>query len=141
MPCKSHFESFRHLLLYEGLLVPAQWPYTTLHLTYSVLSSLQFQKQYIEKGKEGGKQAAYALRNAILRECYDYAGQFEVITRYIANLSGLAMATRSSGTIENESTFKDFTLGFTQGLASFDFIDVGPGKERADTKIKGEARP
>ncbi|PSR83236.1 hypothetical protein BD289DRAFT_288255 [Coniella lustricola] len=99
-----------------------------------------FQKQFIEKGIEGGKQAAYALRNAILRECYDFAGQFEVVTRYIANLSGLAAATRSDGTIEHADTFKDFTLGFSQGLASFDFIDVGPGKERADTKIKEAIR-
>jgi hypothetical protein len=32
---------------------------------------------------------------------------------------------------------KDFALGFTQAKASFDFIDVGYGKERADSKIKG----
>ncbi|KAF3766097.1 hypothetical protein M406DRAFT_88894 [Cryphonectria parasitica EP155] len=99
-----------------------------------------FQKQYIERGMEGGKHAAYTLRNAILRECHDQTGQFEVITRFIANLSGLAMITRASGTVESETTFKDFTLGFTQGMASFDFIDVGPGKERTDTKIKEAIR-
>lgn len=87
---------------------------------------------------EGGKQAAYALRNAILKECYDYTGEIEVVARFIANLSGLAMITRASGTVESEATVKEFTLGFTQGMASFDFIDVGKGKERADTKIKGK---
>lgn len=99
---------------------------------------LQFQKHFIEKGIEGGKQAAYALRNAILKECYEYTGEIEVVARFIANLSGLAMITRASGTVDHEATVKEFTLGFTQGMASFDFIDVGKGKERADTKIKGK---
>lgn len=39
--------------------------------------------------------------------------------------------------LENISDFRDFTLGFTQAKTSFDFIDVGYGKERADSKIKG----
>lgn len=41
------------------------------------------------------------------------------------------------GSLESYDEFHDFTLGFTQGKASFDFIDVGHGKERADSKIKG----
>lgn len=47
------------------------------------------------------------------------------------------MITRASGTVDSELLFKQFTVGFTTGMASFDFIDVGKGKERADTKIKG----
>lgn len=99
---------------------------------------MQFQQQFIEKGLEGGKLAAYALRNTILKECHNHSGDIEVHARYIANLAGLSMITRASGTIDNEATFKQFTVGFTTGMASFDFIDVGKGKERADTKIKGE---
>jgi hypothetical protein len=33
--------------------------------------------------------------------------------------------------------FRDFAIGFTQGKASFEFVDVGHGKERADSKIRG----
>jgi hypothetical protein len=44
---------------------------------------------------------------------------------------------RRDGCLDNETDLKDFTLGFTQAKASFDFIDVGHGKERADSKIKG----
>jgi hypothetical protein len=44
---------------------------------------------------------------------------------------------RRDGSLANPDDFRDFTLGFTQGKASFDFIDVGHGKERADSKIKG----
>lgn len=95
----------------------------------------------MEKGVEGGKQAAYALRNAILKECHDYTGEIEVVARFVANLPGLALTMRANGIVERETTVKEFTLGFSQGMASFDFIDVGYGKERADTKIKGKHPP
>jgi hypothetical protein len=44
---------------------------------------------------------------------------------------------KRDGSLENTEDLREFTLGFTQGKASFDFIDVGRGKERADSKIKG----
>lgn len=44
------------------------------------------------------------------------------------------------GTLDNPEDLREFTLGFTQGKASFDFIDVGHGKERADSKIRGTLR-
>jgi hypothetical protein len=44
---------------------------------------------------------------------------------------------RRDGSLENPDALRGFTLGFTQGKASFDFVDVGHGKERADSKIKG----
>jgi hypothetical protein len=42
------------------------------------------------------------------------------------------------GSLDNMDEFRSFSLGFTQGKASFDFVDVGHGKERADSKIKGK---
>lgn len=45
------------------------------------------------------------------------------------------------GVVNNVNDLKDFMLGFTQAKASFDFVDVGYGKERADSKIKGLAMP
>lgn len=100
----------------------------------------QFKQEYVNKGIDGGKQAAYALRTAILKECHSLAGEVEVIARVVANLSGLAKAMRNDGSLDHESRLKDFTLGFSQGMASFDFIDVGYGKERTDTKIKGKSK-
>jgi hypothetical protein len=44
---------------------------------------------------------------------------------------------RRDGSLSNECNLKDFSLGFTQAKASFDFVDVGHGKERADNKIRG----
>lgn len=100
-------------------------------------SSLQFKETFIRQGVEGGKKAAYALRTAILEQCGDFAGNMEVIAKVYANLGGLAKAMRRNGCLEAEETLKEFTIGFTQGKATFDFVDVGHGKERADNKIKG----
>ncbi|PMD51482.1 uncharacterized protein K444DRAFT_543963 [Hyaloscypha bicolor E] len=50
--------------------------------------------------------------------------------------SFLSVRSTTLGSLENPDDLRDFVLGFTQGNASFDFIDVGHGKERADSKIK-----
>lgn len=100
---------------------------------------MQFKEELIRQGVEGGKKAAYALRSAILEQCGDYAGNMEVIAKVYANLGGLAKAMRRNGCLEAEETLKEFTIGFTQGKATFDFVDVGHGKERADNKIKGRS--
>jgi hypothetical protein len=55
----------------------------------------------------------------------------------VANVGGLSKTLFSEGCIDNLNQFRDFTLGFTQAKASFDFLDVGFGKERADAKIRG----
>ncbi len=102
-------------------------------------AALQFKDSFIRQGIEGGKKAAYMLRGAIARECNDHADEVEVICRVCANLAGLNKAMRRDGSLEHESDFKDFTLGFTQAKASFDYVDVGYGKERADSKIKGRS--
>lgn len=61
----------------------------------------------------------------------------EVVAKVCANITGLSKAMLRDGCLENSEDLRDFTLGFTQGKASFDFVDVGHGKERADSKIKG----
>ena len=98
----------------------------------------QFQEEYVRQGIEGGKQAAYALRSAVAKACVDYDPDIEISAKVVANLAGLSKAMARDGTFFNSCNFKDFTLGFTQAKASFDFIDVGYGKERADSKIRGE---
>ena len=73
----------------------------------------------------------------MLEHCCDLSEDTEVIAKVCANFAGLAKAMKRDGSLENPDDLRDFTLGFTQGKASFDFIDVGYGKERADSKIKG----
>ncbi|OAQ73049.1 zinc finger protein [Pochonia chlamydosporia 170] len=91
---------------------------------------LLFRDQWIRQGVEGGKKAARALRDAITAQCGAQA-DVEIVTKIVANFGGLA---KSLG--RDVSDLKDFALGFTQGKATFDFIDVGHGKDHISSKIK-----
>ena len=95
-----------------------------------------FKEDLIRKGIEGGKQAANALRDSILEQCHELANEMEIAAKVCANVTGLSKAMLRDGSLKNTDDLRDFTLGFTQGKASFDFVDVGHGNERADSKIK-----
>ncbi|KAF7558347.1 hypothetical protein G7046_g5808 [Stylonectria norvegica] len=97
---------------------------------------LIFQEHLIKQGLEGGKKAAYALRTAVSAQCGKHASEMEIVAKVVANVAGLGRAMCRDGSLDNMQDLKEFTLGFTQAKASFDFIDVGYGKERADSKIK-----
>lgn len=71
------------------------------------------------------------MRDAITAQCGAQA-DVEIVTKIVANFGGLA---KSLG--RDVSDLKDFALGFTQGKATFDFIDVGHGKDHTSSKIKG----
>lgn len=96
-----------------------------------------FDADLIKQGIEGGKLAAAQLRNAVMEHCESDILHLEVIANVYANLDGLAYAMMRDGTMESVEHLKNFAVGFTQGKASFNFIDVGHGKERADSKIRG----
>ncbi len=89
-------------------------------------------------GLEGGKKAAYELRAALAKACASTHPGIEIVAKVVANLGGLGKAMIRDGCMEQASDLREFALGFTQAQSSFDFIDVGYGKERADAKIKGE---
>ncbi|RYP74499.1 hypothetical protein DL771_002973 [Monosporascus sp. 5C6A] len=99
--------------------------------------NLKFKEEFMRQGLEGGKKAANALRQALALGCRD-ADETEIIAKVVANLNGLSKAMKRDGCVDSENDVKEFMLGFTQAKASFDFVDVGHGKERADSKIRGE---
>jgi hypothetical protein len=98
----------------------------------------KFTENLISQGVEGGKEAANILKDNVLRNCSGLVDEIEVIAKVCANVGGLAQAMRRDGTLSDPDDLRQFALGFTQGKASFDFIDVGHGKERAISKIKGK---
>jgi hypothetical protein len=102
-----------------------------------MLVASQFNEDFVRQGVEGGKQAAAALRNIILEHYGHIADDIEVMVKVCANVTGLSRALVRAESLENVNVFRDFTIGFTQGKASFEFLDVGHGKERADSKIRG----
>ncbi|GFP54070.1 hypothetical protein TASIC1_0003044800 [Trichoderma asperellum] len=97
---------------------------------------LMFRDTWIKQGLEGGKKVAYALRAAVAERFGEEAEGLEIVAKVVANLSGLSKAMQRDGCVDSPGLLKDFTLGFTQAKATFDYIDVGYGKERADSKIK-----
>ncbi|KAL2126941.1 hypothetical protein VTI74DRAFT_11585 [Chaetomium olivicolor] len=128
----QHMEAYREVVLQDRNYLKNSNPYVIVLVDGD---GLLFKEIFISQGIEGGKNAAYALRTAILEQCSQAAG-IEVIAKVYANLASLCRAMRRDGSLRNESDLKDFTLGFTQAKASFDFVDVGHSRERADNKIK-----
>lgn len=102
-----------------------------------------FANGFLQRGLGGGKEAAATLFNIIMtyieRETDNIPLSSRVICRVYANVKGLAETLVRYGILEEISHFEDFVRGFTNGRTLFDFIDVGPGKDRADDKIIGKS--
>lgn len=89
--------------------------------------------------KRGAEQAAHNIKERIredLRsmplECEDVT----VVVRVYANLNDLARSLRMSRVIDYDDDMQAFAEHFTNSCADFDFINVGRGKENADSKIR-----
>ncbi|KAF2727868.1 hypothetical protein EJ04DRAFT_516995 [Polyplosphaeria fusca] len=98
-----------------------------------------FNDDLIRAGKSGGRDAAQILQKAILhdvqRDEFTVPRDARIVCRVYANVRGLAEVLVRTGVAEEISVFDHFVRGFTRGEALFDFVDVGPGKDRADQKI------
>lgn len=69
-----------------------------------------------------------------------FPADLKIVCRIYANVRGLADVCVRAGLVDSPVAFEDFTRGFTRGKTLFDFVDVGPGKDRADEKIQGTSR-
>ena len=100
-----------------------------------------FDDQYIQKGENGGKEAAALLwgfvRDYVTQKIPNLSSDYKIVTRVYANIKGLGDACYRSGMLERASLIEDFARGFTRSKQLFDFVDVGMGKDRADDKISG----
>jgi hypothetical protein len=99
-----------------------------------------FRDHLVCEGEQGGRQAAVQLHAAITRyvqESNTIPTESRILCRVYANVGGLAETLIRNGSVEDVATFENFVRGFTRGKTLFDFVDVGPGKDRADKKIIG----
>lgn len=100
-----------------------------------------FEDNLLRKGELGGKEAAAGLWNGIKdhvhNELPDTPSDCRIVTRIYANMKGLSEVCWRAGLVEKASLIEEFYRGFTGSKILFDFIDVGPGKDRADEKING----
>ncbi|EON70086.1 hypothetical protein W97_09352 [Coniosporium apollinis CBS 100218] len=98
-----------------------------------------FQDDLLQEGESGGRKAAHSLH----AEVSEYIQTIEsglpsdvkIVTRVYANVTGLAETCIRAGIVDKASAIDDFVRGFTRGKNLFDFVDVGPGKDRADDKL------
>lgn len=96
------------------------------------------------QGQAGGRVAAAALETGIanaIRHIFAESGfppHYKTIARIYANVKGLADVCHRAGLVSSPNDVEDFYRGFTSSKGLFDFVDVGPGKGRADTKVAGK---
>ena len=73
-----------------------------------------------------------------MRELTGVPNNMDILVRAFANVSGLGRALVREGRLQDINQLRAFATGFSNRQVFFDFVDVGPGKERADYKIQGK---
>ena len=100
---------------------------------------ISYTRTSIFDGESGGEEMASKLMDLIRSQ--HYPKQFDVVATIYANLTDLCRlkpkAEFSKDYGISRLQFQEFAQDFTGAKATFDFVDVGRGKERADSKIRG----
>ncbi|KAK0371998.1 c-x8-c-x5-c-x3-h type zinc finger protein [Colletotrichum limetticola] len=99
-------------------------------------------------GRDGGFKAGHLLYSEIMNYVskvylHKSTQDWSVVVQVILHLDGLAKRLHASGIIPNtaaDRTLADFGHGFSRAQPLFNFVDVGPGKEAADHKIRETLR-
>jgi hypothetical protein len=101
-----------------------------------------FASDLIARGHEGGFTAAQILTESTQKYILSRFSldQFQLWTHVFYNKRGLSEALGRSNLLSAKTKLDDFMIGFNQAAGRFSMIDVGPGKEVADAKIKGARR-
>lgn len=91
--------------------------------------------EHIRQGRSGGQNVATALKAKLMAEIKP---DVQLLVFVYLNRVGLIDAMMSNDLIGRRADFDDFITGFNQASPLFHLVDVGPGKEAADAKIRGE---
>ncbi|EKM61021.1 uncharacterized protein PHACADRAFT_168384 [Phanerochaete carnosa HHB-10118-sp] len=101
-----------------------------------------FSPQLIRDGLAGGRRAAKVLTQGLTEHMASLdpghggsAGRGEIWLTIYCNKKGLTEALTANDLCTAEQ-FDQFVMGFNQATPLFSFVDVGVGKEAADSKIK-----
>lgn len=102
-----------------------------------------FAPSLIGLGKAGGHQVASQLAGSIKDYVHslDKTRQFQLVVYIFFNKRGLAETLSRCGHYLAGARLEDFVTGFNQATERFMMIDVGSGKEAADSKIKSTVIP
>ncbi|KAJ6575150.1 hypothetical protein B0H19DRAFT_1127403 [Mycena capillaripes] len=100
-----------------------------------------FQKELITQGHVGGRQAAMLLTKGLTdytartTDTPQISSRSQVWLTVYCNKTGLVETLVNQDVCTHEQ-FDEFCFGFNQAAPLFSILDVGPGKEAADAKIK-----
>lgn len=121
----------------DGFLVRTHLP----KYAASTKSCVQFQDKYITRKAQGGESLADELLIRVreyLRPQFEDADSLDIIVRVYANLEGMANYLVRLDKVRNLGSLRAMATGFCGRIASFDWIDVGVGKEgNSGRKIRG----
>ncbi|BDD57585.1 hypothetical protein MAP00_002937 [Monascus purpureus] len=99
----------------------------------------KFLDALLQDPHKGGAEAALRLKQEVrnyLQNTPLGTEDIPIIVRVFANLNALAKALRSANIISSETDMHTFAEQFTISRAEFDFVNVGYGKENADSKMR-----
>ncbi|GAA5959605.1 hypothetical protein JCM21900_002953 [Sporobolomyces salmonicolor] len=96
-----------------------------------------FNRSYVQKGRDGGREAALALRQYIMAfaEANGVRGSPTVVVQLYVNKFGLSKVLQNNG-IADEATFSNFLQGLNAAHPLIQVTDIGAQKEAADSKLK-----
>ncbi|KAI0169023.1 hypothetical protein GGR52DRAFT_574248 [Hypoxylon sp. FL1284] len=99
----------------------------------------KFGDEFLRDPGNGAEKAALRLKQAVRENLRDTGvGQDDIpiLVRAYANLNDLSKSLRLSRVIDFDEDMRVFAERFTNSRADFDFVNVGKGKENADSKIR-----
>lgn len=102
-----------------------------------------FNNDLLRAGKMGGERAANQLHTDIKRYIEDLdpsspGANWPIMVQIFANLNGMAKVLRSCRIIDNTISLVEIIGQFNSTQPLFNYVDVGPGKERADHRVRGK---
>lgn len=105
---------------------------------------LLFGRSLIGQGAQGGRKAAENFTKAVAQELVQQSLiGFERlsfwVTIYLNKRAVMARLAREG--IASPEQFEDFLVGFGQASPRFLIMDVGPGREQTEVKVKGTSSP
>ncbi|KUJ17501.1 uncharacterized protein LY89DRAFT_781698 [Mollisia scopiformis] len=100
-----------------------------------------FRDGLLAQGGQGGQFAAEELIAKVREylatfESFKDAAKIPIMVKAYANFSGLAQACMRDKKVVSMEAMMEFWCGFTRRFPLVDFINVGPGKEEADSKLR-----
>ncbi|TFL00699.1 hypothetical protein BDV98DRAFT_569434 [Pterulicium gracile] len=97
-----------------------------------------FAPNFISHGRDGGHEAAHQLFDQVKRYLNTNFGEhsYQIWVYIFFNKRGLMEALGKSPLSQLKATFEDFVIGFNQASTQISMVDVGFGKEAADSKVK-----